>query len=34
MRDFFTAILRFLFGRGSGITIVFFVGLGYYMAKN
>jgi hypothetical protein len=34
MRDFFTAIVRFLFGPGSGILIVALVGLGYYLAKN
>lgn len=34
MRDFFTAVLRFLLGPGSGILLFVLVGLAYYLAKN
>jgi len=34
MRDFWTAILRFFLGAGSGITALVLIGLAYYLAKN
>lgn len=34
MRNFFEAIMRFLLGPGSGITLVIVVCLAYYLAKN
>jgi hypothetical protein len=34
MRDFFTAVLRFLLGAGSGIFVIVLVALAYYLAKN
>jgi len=34
MRDFFTAVVRFFLGPGSGIMLFILVGLAYYLAKN
>jgi hypothetical protein len=34
MRDFFTAVVRFFLGPGSGVLLFVVVGLAYYLAKN
>jgi hypothetical protein len=34
MRNFFEAIVRFLLGPASGITLAIVVCLAYYLAKN
>jgi hypothetical protein len=34
MRNIFTAILRFLFGYGSGLWMFALVGLAWYLAKD